>query len=52
MSGTLSLDEMEQVRDDALIGIIESLQKRNLGAGAVLNAHQQRIRGAAQEGAG
>ena len=49
MSGTLSLDEMEQVRDDALIGIIESLQKRNLGAGAVLNAHQQRIRGVAQE---
>ena len=44
LSGDMSIDEMEQVRDDALIGIIESLQKRDLGAGRVFNAHQQRIR--------
>jgi len=44
LAGDLSIDEMEQVRDDALIGIIESLQKRNLGAGKVFNDHQHRIR--------
>ncbi len=46
LAGDLSIDEMEQVRDDALIGIIESLQKRNLGAGRVFNEHQQRIQDA------
>lgn len=46
LAGDLSIDEMEQVRDDALIGIIESLQKRNLGAGRVFNEHQKRIQDA------
>ncbi len=44
LSGDTSIDELEQVRDDALIGIMEALQQRNLGAGAVLNQHQERIR--------
>jgi ssDNA-specific exonuclease RecJ len=42
-------DEMEQIRDDALIGIIESLQKRDLGAGRVFNEHQKRIRDAQEK---
>jgi carnitine 3-dehydrogenase len=44
LTGDVPIDELERVRDDALIGILEALQQRNLGAGAVLNQHQKRIR--------
>ncbi len=43
LAGDAPIDELERVRDDALIGILEALQQRNLGAGAVLNQHQKRI---------
>ena len=49
ISGDIGSDEMEQIRDDALIGIIESLQKRDLGAGRVFNEHQKRIRDAQEK---
>ena len=51
-SGTLSIRELERLRDDNLVGILRSLKARDTAAGALLNAHQAAMAGPVQTGDG
>jgi carnitine 3-dehydrogenase len=42
----LSVRELEQLRDDNLVAVIQALRSRDYGAGAVLRAHEARLLGA------
>lgn len=42
-SGHLSIRELEQLRDDNLVGLLRALKDRNAGAGAHLNQHERRL---------
>jgi carnitine 3-dehydrogenase len=44
-SGHMTIRELEQLRDDNLVGIIRALKKTGSGAGGTVNAHEQRLRG-------
>ena len=39
-----NIEDLEQLRDEALIGIIEELARQKIGAGVVLNQHRRRIK--------
>lgn len=43
-AGDLKPRDLERIRDNNLIGIIRSLKHANWGAGAIANAHQDRLR--------
>jgi carnitine 3-dehydrogenase len=43
----LSTRELERLRDDNLVAILQALRSRDYGAGAVLRAHEARLFGAA-----
>ena len=51
-SGAYSLRELERIRDDNLIGMLQVLKQRGWGAGQVLAEHQQRLRRRAAAQAG
>jgi carnitine 3-dehydrogenase len=42
-SGHMTIRELEQLRDDNLVGIIRALKKTGSGAGGTVNAHEQRL---------
>ena len=42
-SGHKSIRELEQLRDDNLVGIIRALKKTSSGAGGVINDHETRL---------
>jgi carnitine 3-dehydrogenase len=42
-SGALSIRELEQLRDDNLVGLLRALKDRNSAAGALLNEHERRL---------
>jgi carnitine 3-dehydrogenase len=42
----LSVRELERIRDDNLVALIQALRSRDYGAGAVLRAHEARLFGA------
>ncbi|HCV20213.1 MAG: L-carnitine dehydrogenase [Arenicellales bacterium] len=48
-AGVHSIAELEQVRDQALIGVMQALQSVDLGAGRVLNERRQHIRQAYED---
>ncbi len=43
-SGQMTIRELEQLRDDNLVGIIRALKKTGSGAGETVNTHEQRLR--------
>ena len=43
-SGHYSIRELERIRDDNLVGMMRALKKNDWGAGAIVNAHEQRIK--------
>ncbi len=45
-SGMHSIRELERIRDDNLVGMMRALKERNWGAGALLNEHDVRLKGA------
>jgi carnitine 3-dehydrogenase len=46
-AGGLSVRELERVRDDCLVSVLQALRARGYGAGAVLAAHEAVLSGAA-----
>jgi len=42
-SGHLSINELEQLRDDNLVAIIRALKKTNSGAGELINVIDARL---------
>ena len=40
-----SIRELERLRDDCLVAVLEGLRARDYAAGAVLKAHQDTLRG-------
>ncbi len=42
-SGHFSIRELERIRDDNLVGMMQALKARNWGAGALLNEHDKRL---------
>ena len=48
-SGHLSIREMERIRDDNLIGILNALKSNNWGAGKILANHEVRLLEAAND---
>jgi len=42
-SGNASIRELERRRDDNLVGLLRALKDRDSGAGAHINAHQERL---------
>ncbi len=45
-SGHHTIRELERIRDSNLIGMMRSLKERNWAAGALLNEHEARLKGA------
>ena len=43
-SGRYSIRELERIRDNNLVGMLRSLKERNWAAGAVLKAHEKRLK--------
>ena len=43
-SGKYSIRELERIRDDNLVAMMRALKPRNWGAGALLKAHDERVR--------
>ena len=43
-SGHHSIRELERIRDDNLVSMMRALKARNWGAGALLNAHDEKLR--------
>ena len=43
-SGHNSIRELERIRDDNLVSMMRALKARNWGAGALLNAHDEKLR--------
>ena len=43
-SGKYSIRELERIRDDNLVSMMRALKARNWGAGALLNAHDEKLR--------
>jgi carnitine 3-dehydrogenase len=43
-SGARTIGELERIRDDNLVGIMRALKLTNWGAGALLNAHDKRLK--------
>ncbi len=43
-SGAHTIRELERIRDDNLVGIMRALKQTNWGAGALLNAHDRRMK--------
>jgi carnitine 3-dehydrogenase len=46
-AGGLSVRELERVRDDCLVSVLQALRARDYGAGAVLAAHEAKLAAAA-----
>jgi carnitine 3-dehydrogenase / betainyl-CoA thioesterase len=44
-----SVRELEQLRDDCLVSVLQALRARDVGAGAVLARHEQALAGATRE---
>jgi carnitine 3-dehydrogenase len=44
----LGVRELEQLRDDCLVSVLQALRGRDIGAGAVLARHEQALSGAAR----
>jgi len=42
-AGGLSVRELERIRDDNLVALLQALRSREYGAGAVLHAHEARL---------
>ena len=42
-SGQYSIRELERIRDDNLVGIMQALKQNNFGAGEVLNQHDRQL---------
>ncbi len=43
-SGKFSIRQLERIRDDNLVSMMRALKPRNWGAGALLNAHDARVK--------
>ncbi len=48
-AGGLSIDELERIRDDNLVSLLQALRTHRYGAGAVLAEHEARLFAAAPE---
>lgn len=51
-SGHMSIRELEQKRDDNLVGFLNVLKRNEWGAGNVLNAHDKRLKAKASDAVG
>jgi carnitine 3-dehydrogenase len=47
-AGALSVRELEQLRDDCLVSVLQALRGRDIGAGAVLARHERALSAAAR----